>query len=775
MNMIKLWSPLGLIFALIALGLPRLSAAPLDPVDPATVFPVKISLVNATSLKLEWQIQPGYYLLKKFRLVSNTPEISLEAPILPEATMQKDSFLGEVAVYRGHLVFEVPIKRQPNAPDSFQFVLSYQGCTEAGDCFPTHEVTQKVAPTATPAVIPPESPFFAKPAVLPPAKTLNAALSPLTRQADGGNGLGGDSAEFMDPEQAFQLSVVTATTEAIALHWQIAPGYYLYRDKLRFTLPDQPAIKLLTPQLPAGKTKADEFFGQMEIYETPFTASIPLQGAKPGNALKLTVGYQGCAEAGICYPPMKKTLEVVLTEASPATQSSKPSVTLAPPLTPAAPVLVAETDPLTHLLGQKNWGQIVLAFFAAGLLLAFTPCVFPMIPILSSIIVGSAHVTPRKAFLLSLVYVLAMALTYTAAGVIAGIAGQNLQAVFQDPWILSGFSLIFVALALSSFGFYELQLPTALQTKMTGLSQKQAGGQWLGVAIMGFLSALIVGPCVAPPLAAALIYIGQSGDAVLGGLALFALSMGMGTPLIAMGTSAGQWLPKAGAWMETTKAVFGVILLGLAIWMLERVLPYAITLTAWALLLIVSAVYLGALEPIAGKSGWFKLWKGLGVFLLGYGLMILWAVLAGGGKFGVLQPLKGLGAGQSQMNPAATTELSWQPIVNRASLDTALAQAKAQNKPVLLDFFASWCVECVRMENTSFVDEAVQRQAKNWVLLKADITDYNAEHQALLKSLQLIGPPATVLFDRQGQERRDLRSVGYLNATELLTRMQALP
>lgn len=227
--------------------------------------------------------------------------------------------------------------------------------------------------------------------------------------------------------------------------------------------------------------------------------------------------------------------------------------------------------------------------------------------------------------------------------------------------------------------------------------------------------------------------------------------------------------------METTKAVFGVILLGLAIWMLERVLPYAITLTAWALLLIVSAVYLGALEPIAGKSGWFKLWKGLGVFLLGYGLMVLWAVLAGGGKFGVLQPLKGLGAGQSQMNPAAITELSWQPIVNRASLDTALAQAKAQNKPVLLDFFASWCVECVRMENTSFVDEAVQRQAKNWVLLKADITDYNAEHQALLKSLQLIGPPATVLFDRQGQERRDLRSVGYLNATELLTRMQALP
>lgn len=403
-----------------------------------------------------------------------------------------------------------------------------------------------------------------------------------------------------------------------------------------------------------------------------------------------------------------------------------------------------------------------------------------MVPILSSLIAGQGRtITTQKAFLLSWVYVLAMALTYTIAGIITGLVGQNLQAVFQDPWIIAGFSLILVALALSCFGFYELQMPSALQSRLTQLSNRQAGGQWVGVAIMGFLSALIVGPCVAPPLAAALIYIGQSGDAVLGGLALFALSLGMGTPLLMIGTSAGRWLPRAGAWMNATKAVFGVILLAMAIMMLERIAPPALTLSAWAALFMVSAVYLGALEPLTPQgSGWLKLWKGVGIILLVYGVLILVAVLAGGGRFGVLQPLKDIVAlpagGRSVTDQAghSSSVVAFQLVTDSASLQTALAQAKG--KPVLLDFYATWCVECVRMERTTFSDPQLTAKAADWVFLKVDMTAYTPAHQALLKSLQLIGPPATLFFDTQGQERRDLRALGYLDIQAFLTRLQAV-
>jgi len=399
---------------------------------------------------------------------------------------------------------------------------------------------------------------------------------------------------------------------------------------------------------------------------------------------------------------------------------------------------------------------IIAVFFGFGLLLAFTPCVFPMIPILSGIIAGQgAGLTTRKAFVLSLVYVLAMALTYTLVGVLAGLLGANLQAAFQNPWILTAFALVFVGLALSMFGFYELQLPSSLQSKLAELSNRQQGGTLIGVAIMGLLSALIVGPCVAPPLFGALIYIGHTGDALLGGLALFALSLGMGVPLILIGTSVGRYLPRAGAWMNTVKAVFGVALLGVAILMLERLLPPALAMVLWALLLICSAVYMGALNQLQpGANAWFKLWKGLGLVLLIYGALMLIGAAAGGRD--TLQPLRGLIPG------GGVEQLGFKRIKSVADLERELAQARSDGQPVLLDFYADWCVSCQEMERYTFSDPSVMAELRRFVRLQADVTANDAEDRALIQGrFGLPGPPAILFFDRAGRELTHFRLVGF--------------
>jgi thiol:disulfide interchange protein DsbD len=382
-----------------------------------------------------------------------------------------------------------------------------------------------------------------------------------------------------------------------------------------------------------------------------------------------------------------------------------------------------------------------------------------MIPILSGIIAGQGpDITTRKAFVLSLVYVLAMALTYTVVGVLAGLFGANLQAAFQNPWVLTSFALIFVLLALSMFGFYELQLPSSFQSKLAEMSNKQEGGTLIGVAIMGLLSALIVGPCVAPPLFGALIYISQTGDAVLGGVALFALSMGMGAPLIAIGTSAGKLLPRAGAWMDAVKAVFGVALLGVAIFMLERILPPAVAMLLWGLLLICSAVYMGALTQLpAGSSGWSKLWKGLGVFLLIYGALMLLGAAAGGKD--TVQPLRGLAVGGGG---GAAAEASFTRVKTVEDLDREIAKAGALGKPVMLDFYADWCVTCKELERYTFSDPAVIEEMNRFVLLKADVTANDDEDQALMQGrFGIPGPPAILFFDTSGNELKGYRMVGF--------------
>ncbi len=572
-------------------------------------------------------------------------------------------------------------------------------------------------------------------------------------------GGGGGADDILPEDQAFMLST-SAENGHIVARWVIADGHYLYRDKIKI-IADQQAVTSGDLNQPEGELKHDEFFGDIYVYHHEAEASLPITDIQPGvTTANFKVKYQGCSEiSGICYPPITKDISIDLSLISSATAAP---TTSNDSKTPAGPV--SEQDRIADSLKSGSTWLTIISFFGFGLLLAFTPCVFPMIPILSSIIVGQGDkLSTRNAFTMSLIYVLAMAATYTAAGVVAGIFGENLQAAFQNPWILGSFAGVFLLLSLSMFGFYDLQMPSFIQSRLTEISNKQQGGTYVGVAIMGFLSALIVGPCVAAPLAGALIYIGQTGDAVLGGLALFALSMGMGAPLIAIGTSAGKLLPRAGMWMDAVKAVFGVMLIGVAIWMLERIIPEAITLALWAILFIVSSIYMGALEGLKAEStGWTKFWKGLGLVLFTYGLLLL--VGATAGSKDMMQPLKGLAA--STTSTSSTSHIAFQQIKGVDGLNQALTKASAQGKPVMLDFYADWCISCKEMEKYTFNDPAVQSALANTVLLQADVTDNDALDKELYKHFGIIGPPAIIFYDKQGKEVRSHRVVGYMPATQ---------
>jgi thiol:disulfide interchange protein DsbD len=590
---------------------------------------------------------------------------------------------------------------------------------------------------------------------------VTALIAPVTHAED----------EFLDPDAAFSVSVTMKNASTVTASFKVADGYYLYQDRISFAVPSG-NIQLGKPQMPTATLKNDPNFGDVSIYKHDFSVDIPLTGQ---GEFELLTKYQGCASAGLCYPPQKKTT-VLSTQATTANNNNSVSDFISQAKQQNSAVAVttppkqsfdtneqqglSETDKIAGMLSGGNVALTLLFFFGVGLLLAFTPCVFPMIPILSSIIVGQgANLTTRRAFTLSLVYVLAMALTYTAAGVLAGIFGANLQAAFQNPWILAAFSGIFIVLSLSMFGFFELQLPASIQAKLADVSNKQQGGTLAGVAVMGLLSALIVGPCVAPPLAGALIYIGQTGDAVLGGAALFALSMGMGLPLLAVGTAAGKYMPRAGGWMDNVKAVFGVALLAVAIWMLARILPDAITLLLWAMLAIASAIYLGALD--IAQTGWQKLWKSVGIALLAWGIFLLIAVASGGKSS--LEPLSHL-AQANGSSDTVTTHANFKQINSSAELDKALADAKSQGKVVMLDFYADWCVSCKEMAQFTFGNTAVSTQMSQMMLLQVNMTNNTAEQQALLKRFGLVGPPAILFFDPQAQEKRGLRVIGFMKA-----------
>jgi len=585
-------------------------------------------------------------------------------------------------------------------------------------------------------------------------------------------GLDAGNDDPLHPDEAFVFSHLSPQQDAIELQWDIAEAHYLYRNKFKFEL-DEGATNLTlgAPELPPGETKEDQFFGTLQVFHNTQIIRIPLiRATNDASSGTLKVRYQGCAERGICYPPVNKKVPIDLPAiTATATKAAPTPAAGAAPTTTAAPKL-SEQDQIAASLSEGNYLLTLISFFGFGLLLAFTPCIFPMIPILSGIIVGQGEsITTRRAFTMSLVYVLAMALTYTAAGVLAGLFGENLQAAFQNPWILGTFSLIFVLLALSMFGFYELQMPAGLQGKLAEASNRQKGGSLTGVAIMGLLSALIVGPCVAAPLAGALIYIGQTGDAVLGGLALFALSIGMGLPLLAIGTSAGKLLPKAGAWMDAIKSVFGVLLLAVAVWMLERIVPTSVNMLLWAALLIIPSIYMGAIDPLPSPaSGWKKLWKGIGLLMLIYGTLLIIGVASGGKD--LFQPLKGIGGSSG----AAMQEqhLTFRQIKGIEGLEQALAEAKRNNQPVFLDFYADWCISCKEYEALTFTDPTVQQALAPAMLLQADVTPNDNQDQALMKKLGIFGPPALLFFDRSGNEVAAARLVQFMEAEAFAQHVQ---
>ena len=583
------------------------------------------------------------------------------------------------------------------------------------------------------------------------------------------------AAEPLDPEKAYRFSARALDEKTIEARWDIEPDYYMYREKIAFRAA---GAKLGEADLPKGKEKEDEFFGKVQTYRGALVIRIPV--IEGSGTLVLKADSQGCWDEGICYPPQTQEAKVTLAAISstpggistPAASSNAPADAVPPALTfGSAPGATSPDDAgnagdesgrIAQLLKGSGFWVAIASFFGFGLLLSLTPCVFPMIPILSGIIVNHGHaVSHTRAFVLSLAYVLGMAITYAAVGVAAGFSGTLLSAALQNVWVLGGFALVFVVLSLSMFGFYELQLPTALQSKLSDTANHQ-GGSLPAIALMGALSALIVGPCVAAPLAGALLYIAQTKDAVLGGAALFTMALGMGLPLLAVGVFSRSLLPKAGPWMEAVKKFFGVVLLATALWLVSPVLPSWALMLGWAALLIVPAIFLRALDPLPphAKNGQ-RFWKGVGLLMLLGGTAMLAGLL--GGSRDPLQPLDFLRSTRAAANAHAPT---FERIKSNAELDARLSAA---TKPVILDFYADWCVSCKEMEKFTFADPAVAAKMQQFTLLQADVTANNADDKALLKRFGLFGPPGIIFFDKSGQETAGLRVVGYQPAPQFLT------
>ena len=567
----------------------------------------------------------------------------------------------------------------------------------------------------------------------------------------------GSEDQFLSPDEAFKLSVSALDTQTLQADFKVAPGHYLYRQRISFELKSPAGNSVKSVDLPTGETKQDPTFGATEVYHHDIMAMVRLAQATSGK-ITLAATYQGCSEKGLCYAPIHKSYDIDLSSAS-----------AAGPNMPAAQPVVATSssnnDQAASLLKDGKLWLIIVGFFGFGLLLSLTPCVLPMIPILSGIIVGSKQAGDKPlsrlhSFNLSLAYTMGMALSYTLAGIAAGLSGKLLSNALQNAWVLGAAGLVFVLLALSMFGFYELKLPAAFENSMVNASNRIKGGRFLGVFIMGALSALIVSPCVAAPLAGALLYISQTHDVVLGGTALFSLSIGMGVPLLLIGASAGSLLPKTGSWMTAVRNFFGVLMLGIAIWLIAPVIPVGVQMALWAALFIIPAIYMHAVDSLpVHVNPWMKFWKGIGVISLVLGVALLIGALSGAKS--PLQPLSGLQI--SAAVPSKTT-LPFQRISNVAELDSRI-QASI-GKIIMLDFYADWCVSCKEFEQFTFSDAGVQKSLENVVLLQADVTKSSVEDAALLKRFGLFGPPGIIFFDATGKEIPALKVVGYQNAAK---------
>ncbi len=747
-----------LLTVLFLLPLLAVAATEDELLEPDKAFALTMRVVDTHTLEASWKIAPGYYLYRdKFKFESLDTAVALKPAVLPAGKVKEDQFFGKTEIYTKTVSVRLPLAQRPEGVAEARLKIIAQGCNEPiGVCYPpiTKELRFKL-----PALVAKAAAAEPRAGGISSLKDLAKAVGPAT------NG------EPVDPAKAFRVDVATAGNDALLARFIIDDCCYLYRDKLTFTLARRDGsaadIRLGSYALPKGKAKTDEFLGKTEVYYNGFEVRLPVSGVSGARGdYTLKVGYQGCSEKGvtICYPPATQTFALTIADGK---------------------LLVGGTGTgAVPEMPRRNVQNLLLAMAAAfgvGLLLTFTPCVLPMVPILSSVIVGSSdrHVTKFEGGMLSGAYVLGTAVTYTVAGVLAGATGEQLQAYFQHPAALVIFSAILGFLALSMFGFYELHLPAFLQTTLHKHSadihlktQHTKVGALFGVFGMGLIAALIVGACVSPLLISALGVAIANRDPVLGGAIMFSMALGMGVILIAIGVGAGFLLPKAGAWMQKVKDVFGVLLLAVAIYMLGLI-PQVPVLLLWATLLIVTGVYLGATQSLpVGVSGWRYLWKGFGTVLLIWGVLALLGGFAGNRDVMNPLPLSSLG-GTTAAAPAPAEHL-FTRVKTLAELDNKLAAAKASGKPVVLDYYADWCTDCLRMEKATFAQPAVRAEMQvRFVLLQADVTDPNdAEVKAMKQRFGVFGPPAMLFFGSDGAERRDLRAYGFRSPEDFLAMLR---
>lgn len=725
-----------------------------EPLLPDQAFVLSTKVIDANTVRAEWNITDKYYLYRdKFKFVSETEGINLKPANYPKGKIKEDEFFGKVETYRGKIAVDIPLERTGTAT-TLAMKITSQGCADMGICYPPQ--TKSVSFT------------------LPPVKTAAAAaekadsgFDPLRKLKDLGNSLGlvdsGD--DILPPEKAFIFSVETKDGNTLRAHWDIADGVYLYRDKFKFELKDANGITLGTPTMPPGKTKVDETFGEMVVYYHEVNLDIPLSRSNLDPAdVTLVAHYQGCADRGFCYPPITTEMPISIPAGKAVASTDGGSV-------------AAESQE-----GQRSFLGNLLFAFGVGVLLTFTPCVLPMIPILVGVIVGQSGEKPTKmrSGMLSASYVMGTAVTYSIAGWLAGASGTQLQAYMQNPWGIGVVVAILVILALSMFGFYEIQMPSAIQSRLQMKSQDVKGGSMFGTFFLGLISALIVGACVTPLLMLVLGIAVQSADPVLGASMMFAMAMGMGVFLVMVGVGAGHLLPKAGSWMDTVKYVFGVLLIGVAIYLLTPLQDVPLLLV-WGTFFIVVGVYMGATQAVPeGASKWRYLWKGLGTVLLIWGVLSLIGGMQGNRD--VLQPVDlssinigGGSAGVSQSAAINPHELFIQ-VRNLEQLDREMARAKAQGKAVLLDYYATWCTDCRRMEKATFSNPDVQKILnEKFVLLQANVEDpNNAETEAIKKRYKVFGPPAMLFFDSNGKARKDLNFYGFKKPEEFIAVLNKL-
>ncbi|MCO7224655.1 protein-disulfide reductase DsbD [Pleionea sp. CnH1-48] len=601
----------------------------------------------------------------------------------------------------------------------------------------------------------------------------------------------GQEDEFLQVDEAFQLSVNVFEKELIA-SWKVAPAYYLYKHRLAYKIEHATLGMAFVPE---GKPKTDEYFGDVEIYEKLLEISLAYSDVTQ-TPFKLTLEYQGCADAGLCYPPTTRIFSVdpstqtatlldddeatrLFGSSEPAQESTDTESTAAQPQSADKP-FVSEKD---QIIGTLNDSSLIYGFvlmIVLGVGLAFTPCVFPMMPIISSIIVGQGeNISTSKALALSVTYTQAMAIPYTILGMFVAALGAGATSFFQSAPFVIFAAAVFCILAIGMFGFFEIQMPASVQNKLNNVSQNQQGGTYLGVAIMGALSGVVVSPCVTIPLIAVLTWIAQTGDSITGGVYLYGLALGMGIPLIIVGVGGSKLLPRAGGWMDAVKAAFGVIMLMVALYVSKHLIPDTIEMLLWAILIIVVAVYMGALRQV--EQGWPHLWKGLGVVLLIYGTLILV-----GAAMGNTNPLKPIASfkqphviTESTPDEPAKTKKDYVDhagftlIKSSADLDKYIAQAKAENKTVMLDFFAEYCTACYEFAELTFPDPRVQKALENTILLQADVTKGDKLDLELMSRFKIFGLPSILFFDKNGKELSGLRAEGFEDAETFLLRIDA--